>query len=187
MIKAERTGKEFTPAPEGAHSAVCVDVVDLGMVETTWKDKTTKKHKVRVVFQIEETDPANDDRRFAVMAWFVLSMHPKSNLRKFLESWRGKKYKDDDEAWDTDVESMIGVPALIQIVHRTSNDRTFANIDSIMKVPKSMPKIKPDEDYIRVKDREDTPAPAANDDHIDESYDEMPEALDESDESPLPF
>ena len=183
-IKATRPeGKEFTPCPEDAHNAVCVDVVDLGMVESTWEGKTTKKHKVRIVFQVEETDGDNEDKRFIVMGWFVLSMHPKANLRKFLESWRGKPYADDDEAWDQDHELMIGAPALLQVVHNVSGGKTYANIDSIMKLPKGMKKIKPDDDYIRVKDREDYEVPEPE----DTSYDKMPEALEDEDDSEVPF
>jgi hypothetical protein len=33
--------KAFTPAPEGLHQAVCVDVVDLGLAEGPWGAKPT--------------------------------------------------------------------------------------------------------------------------------------------------
>jgi len=48
-IIAKETRKEWTQAPEGLWPAVCVDVVELGLVETAWG----KKEKVRLVWQIE--------------------------------------------------------------------------------------------------------------------------------------
>ncbi len=54
VAKATGGGGTFEPAPAGVHSAVCVDVVDLGIVEATYEGKTTKKHKIRVVWQIGE-------------------------------------------------------------------------------------------------------------------------------------
>jgi len=181
-IKATRPKSNFKPAPDGQHNSVCCDVVKMENVKCTYKDEVSYKDKIRVVFQVEETDADNEDKRYIVTGWFVLSMHPKANLRKFMESWRGKPYKDDDEAWDAEFEDMYGAPALIQVVHNVTRDATYANIDSIMKLPKGMKKISPDSDYIRFKDRpdEDAPAPAK-----DTSYDEAPEGLE--DDSDLPF
>ena len=45
----------YTPAPEGVHDAVCCDVADLGIVETTWQGETKSQHKVRLVWQLAKT------------------------------------------------------------------------------------------------------------------------------------
>jgi hypothetical protein len=42
---------------------------------------------------------------------FTLSMHEKSTLRQFLESWRGKAFTEK-EALSFDVTALIGKPCL---------------------------------------------------------------------------
>lgn len=154
IIAKGANSKNWVPAPEGQHVAVCCDVVDLGIVDSHWQGEVTKKHKARIVFQIEETNPDFDDKPFIVSRQFTLTMHENGGLRPFLESWRGKKYTDEEAVQDFDIEKMVGVPALIQITHNTGNNaKTYANIDSVMRLPKSMKPFEID-GYIRVKDRE---------------------------------
>jgi hypothetical protein len=49
-IIARDNRKEFTPAPEGLHQGVCVDVVDLGLVAGIYGEK----HKVELRWQLEQ-------------------------------------------------------------------------------------------------------------------------------------
>jgi len=187
IIAKREGGKDFKPAPEGQWPAVCCDAVDMGMVKVTFENKTMEKHKARLVFMIPETDPDFDDKQFIVSATFNLTMHEKGRLRPFLESWRGKKYTDKETDAGVDIEKMVGVDALIQIVHNTgSNGKTYANVDSIMRLPKGMEKVVND-GYTRVKDREETDNTDsdATSEAAKDGYDEMPEGLDESDD--LPF
>ena len=111
----------FTPCPPGAHHAVCVDVVDLGTVETQWG----MKPMVRLVWQVEETMP--DGRPFFASQRFGASLHEKSTLRKFLESWRGKPLSADDLK-GLDLEKLIGVNALLNVVQTSKDGRIFSNI-----------------------------------------------------------
>lgn len=144
------TGATFTPAPEGQHVAVCVDVVDLGIVETTWKDQKKQVHKCRIVFEIGER--MQDGRPFTVSQQFTASLGEKANLRKFLESWRGRAFTKDELA-GFDTEQLIGAPAVVQVVHAEKGDRTYANINSVMKLMKGLARLAPSGQYIRVKDR----------------------------------
>ena len=56
-----REDPSLYPVPEeGLHSAVLVDAVDLGQLETPWGPK----HKVSLIFELETTD--EEGRRFIV-------------------------------------------------------------------------------------------------------------------------
>ena len=58
MVMAQgSSGKKYTPAPAGTHQAVCVDVVDLGVIEKTWQGKTRRQPCVQFRFQILATNP----------------------------------------------------------------------------------------------------------------------------------
>ena len=77
-----------------------------------------------------ERKPRQLSRRFAV------STSKKSNLRKFLTSWRGKAFSDEElKSFDTD--TLLGQTAMLQIVHDESGE--YANIDGVMQIPRGMP------------------------------------------------
>lgn len=146
-ILAKKPDSTFSPAPEGLHHAVCVDVIDLGIKETAWGDR----HKIRIVWQIEETN-AETGRRFEVRKQFNLSLHEKATLRKDLESWRGRKFSED-ELNGFDVEKLLGANCQVQVVHGISDDASiWANVQAIVPPPKNVPKLSPS-DYTRLKDR----------------------------------
>jgi len=150
-IIAKEPKGNFIPAPPGQHSAVCVDVVDLGMLEVTFVKETTTKHKIRLVWQIEEV--MADNKPYLASKMYTLSLHQKAQLRKDLESWRGKQFSPE-ELEGFDVENLLGVNCLLNIIQEVSNKngKTYSNIAIIMRLPKGMNPLKA-RDYIRVCDR----------------------------------
>jgi len=151
-IFAREPESRFSPCPEGLHQAVCVDVVDLGMMVTQWGDKP----KVRIVWQIDEVDPVTG-RRYDVRGMYTLSLSEKSTLRKHLESWRGRKFSPA-ELRGFDLENLIGINCQLQVIHNLSDEgRTFANVQAIVPANAKAPKIAPD-GYVRERDRLPTDA-----------------------------
>src|SRR4051794_14606703 len=120
--------KTYTPAPEGTHQAICMDVIDLGRLPNTFKPGTTQ-HKVNIVWQIDEL--RDDGKRHQVYKRYTLSLNEKANLRHDLESWRGKAFTRDEEM-GFDVETVIGVNCLVNIQHATKDGKTYANVKSVM-------------------------------------------------------
>jgi hypothetical protein len=104
IIATAGDSKLYTPAPVGAHQAVCVDVIDKGIVEVTYAGKTKKQHKISLAWQIDET--RDDGKRFLVYKRYTLSLNEKATLRKDLESWRGKAFTRDEEM-GFDVEQVL--------------------------------------------------------------------------------
>lgn len=153
-------GKTFDPAPAGVHQGVCVDVIDLGVLDVTWQGKSKKQHKINVAWQIAEK--RDDGKPFLVFKRYTLSLNEKASLRKDLESWRGKAFTRDEEM-GFDVESVIGANCLLNIQHNQVADKTYANVVSIMPLVKGMPKMEAS-DYIRKQDRPSEDAPVGYDD-----------------------
>lgn len=151
-IVARNPEKYFTPCPEGLHHGVCVDVVDLGLVDTTFG----RKHRVRLAWQIADTDPATG-RRHDCIKTYTISLHKKATLRADLESWFGRKLTEDEVQSGFDLERLLGVNAMLNILHDDKEDGTvFANVRAIMACPKGTPKLVP-LDYTR---RQDRPGPS---------------------------
>lgn len=157
LIATAGDSKTFTPAPEGTHQAVCVDVIDQGMKPNKFKPGT-EQHKVDLAWQI--TELRDDGKRFVVYKRYTLSLNEKASLRHDLESWRGKAFTRDEEM-GFDVETVIGVNCLLNVVHNASADgpRVFANVKSVMPLIKGMLKIAPLA-YVRATpDASNEPAP----------------------------
>ncbi len=145
IVKDSR--KEYTPAPEGLHLAVCVDVIDKGFQDTPWGPK----QKLQIAWQLEQVNPETG-KRFMAFKQYTASLNEKSTLSKDLEAWRGKKFKKEDRD-GFDVEKLIGANAQVQIVHNVAdNGNVYGNVQAIVPLGKGMTKIAA-EDYTRAKDR----------------------------------
>jgi hypothetical protein len=133
---ASDKGGNFERCPEGNHIARCYHVVDLGLQATPWGPK----QKVRIAFELPNElmkDGENEGKPFSVASNYTLSLNEKANLRKHLEAWRGKSFTDE-ELQGFDIKTVLGHPCMIQVIHNTKGDRTYANIASIATLPKGM-------------------------------------------------
>ncbi len=167
-IVAKNDSVKAPQVPDGQHIAVCCDVQDLGVLEVTYRSETKKQRKIVVWFQFGQVD--DDGNRYLIGQRFTLSMHEKANLRKFLEAWRGKPYTEDQAREGVDVENMIGVPALLQTA---TNDREYANVTAIMRLPKDMPVIEV-QSYTRHKDRDLVEAGVTQSESLGDDEDGLP-------------
>lgn len=141
------SGKEFTPAPEGAHQAVCVDVIDRGLMDTPWG----QKRKLDIRWQISEDMP--NGKPFLVSKRYTASLNEKATLRKDLESWRGKAFSED-ELEEFDVDVLIGVNCLVNVAHnQDAKGRTWANVLSVTPLVKGMVKMAVDPSYVMERNR----------------------------------
>jgi hypothetical protein len=147
ILASDKGGGDFKPVPEGQAVGICDMMVDLGLQDG---GSFGPKHKVYIRFQVPEhrvqytdRDGVEQDKPAVIGVQFTVSLSDKSNLRPFLEGWRGKRFTGE-EVREFDITTIAGKPALLNIVHEAGEGRnagkTFANIASIMPVPKGMPK-----------------------------------------------
>jgi hypothetical protein len=150
----------FVPPPNGLHNAVCVDVVDLGVVNTNFGPKP----QVRISFEIDKLmppDPRNPavQKPYVASRWFTKSIGKKANLRKFAEDWRGRQFTPA-ELEKFDLEKMLNAPAQILIQPSVRADGSTSNgITAIMRVAAGVQPLQPSGFYERVKDRKPQGAP----------------------------
>jgi len=143
LIATEGESKIFNPAPEGLHQAVCVDVIDKGMRPTQWGEK----HKCQIRWQIAELDP-DTGKRFLVIQTYTVSLNEKANLRQILESWRGKKFTED-ELKSFDVETVVGSNCQLNLIHAAKDGgRIYANVKAIVPIGKKAERLVA-QDYTR--------------------------------------
>lgn len=69
---------------------------------------------------------------------YSLSLSEKSNLRRDLQSWRGREFTAK-ELEGFAVESVVTVPCMLSVIHKQSaQKKTYANISSISGLPKGV-------------------------------------------------
>ena len=158
-VSTKQTGGNFTPCPEYTGRAVCVDITPLRAYDTDYG----VKQKFKIAFELDMLDRT----RNPVQPWVVMtapmtaSLHEKAGLTKFLKDWHGRALTAE-ETTSLDLDSLIGRPATVVIVHEQSQDgtKTFSNIKLIM-AHKSGEPLKPSGLWIRMEDR-----PPKDDDQV---------------------
>jgi hypothetical protein len=131
-----------TLIPEGDYVAVCTRVIDLGDQFSQLYGKTNRK--VMFCWELPECTVDVEGKPMPKMTSreFTLNLGEKSNLRPFLQSWRGKAFTED-ELKGFDLRNLLGAPAYIQIIHNEKGSKTYDDINSIMRLPKGMEKPTP--------------------------------------------
>ncbi len=143
-------GSDFPLAPSGLHTAICVDVHDLGIVETPWG----AKHRVALIWQLgDELDEKG--KPYEVRKAYGFSLGKKASLRADLESWRGRPFTAE-ELLGWDLEQIIGKQCQVMISHVDKADKTYANVTAVVPAAKRQ-KVPFPAGYIRRKDREPQP------------------------------
>jgi hypothetical protein len=155
MIIAKAEPTNFEPAPTGTIQAVCAFVSDIGFQEGEYQGEKNVMHKVIVSWELSEK--MKDGRPFMMSKYYTLSLGDKANLKKDLESWRGKVFTEEERA-GFDIEKLIGANCLLTVIaHKADKDKRV--IAGIAALPRTMPKIaisqtEPSEKYKAWIDRE---------------------------------
>ena len=141
MIKAKVKEQNREKVPSGTHIARCYSMVHIGTVTWEYLGEVKETDKVRISFEIpaelREFKPGEMEP-MVISKEYTLSMHEKSNLRKDLESWRGKSFTES-EARDFDILNLIGVACSLGVIHRENKSgNVYANISSLSGLPKGV-------------------------------------------------
>lgn len=128
-------GGSFEICPAGTYAARCYQIIDLGHQTVEWQGTAKVVPKVRITWEVNEQ--MSDGRPYSISKEYTASIGPKSNLRKDLEAWRGRPFTED-ELRAFSLENVLGAPCFIGIAHVQKGEKTFANINSIMALPKGM-------------------------------------------------
>jgi hypothetical protein len=133
-VLQSKAGGDFKPHPEGIHSAVCVDVIDLGLVETEFQGQRRLVNKVRLAFETEQKN--EEGKNCIITKTFTASLHPKAKLADFLGKWRGRPVVPGESI---DLAKLVGANCTLVISHQQNMvGRTYASIDAVSKPTKRL-------------------------------------------------
>jgi hypothetical protein len=127
----------FAPIEEGTHLGVCCMLIDLGMQYSEVYKNSSRK--VLIGWEIPDETIELDDGPHprTITKQYTASLGESANLRQDLAAWRGRDFTGAElEAFD--LRNIVGKSCLINVIHKESNGKTYANIQNIMALPKGM-------------------------------------------------
>ena len=129
LTLTSKDGGDFKPHPEGIHPAICVDVMDLGLMETEFQGVRKMVNKLKLVFESEQK--TEDGKACSVSKNFTASLHPKAKLAEFQGKWRGRPVLPGETI---DLAKLIGASCTLVISHQQNLvGKTYASIDAVSK------------------------------------------------------
>jgi hypothetical protein len=118
-------------------------MIHIGTIKESYQGEEKFINKVRLSFELPTElkvyKEENGEQPAVLSKEFTLSLSEKSNLRAFLNSWRGKALTEE-ECKAFDIAVLAGKPCTLSVIHKTSkvSGKTYAEIASIGGVMKGM-------------------------------------------------
>lgn len=142
MINATNSGVKRELIPAGNYVARCYSMVHIGTVTELILGESKRLNKVRITWELPTElrvfKEENGEQPMVISQEFTLSMNEKANLRKFLESWRGQGFTEE-QAKSFDITKLLGVPCMLSIIHKqTKKGNEYETIASIAAMPKGL-------------------------------------------------
>jgi hypothetical protein len=140
-IVATTNSKPRELIPAGNYVARCFSMIEIGTVKEEYQGKQKTAYKVRIGWELPNERRVFKEERgeepMSISKTYTLSMNEKANLRKDLESWRGKAFTED-EAKSFDITALLGKPCMLNIIHKKSLDgtKTYERISGITPLMK---------------------------------------------------
>lgn len=132
----DRVKPKLPPVEPGVYMAVCIGVIDLGEQYSEMYKKYS--NKVMIIWELpgEMVEVDGEQKPRQLSREFVFSDSNKSHLRKFIESWNGRSYTDD-EFGEFEIFDQVGKPCQLNVV--LNETKEYSNVDNLMPIPKGFP------------------------------------------------
>lgn len=129
----------FEQTPAGVFLGRCYKMIDLGTQPASKVNGKLFKpaRKIMLYWELLKDDKGQDvrmedgERPFRISNEYTWSTWKTARLRQVLDSWRGVPFTDE-EADGFEITKLLGVYCTIQVIHKVSGDKTYANIGAIL-------------------------------------------------------
>jgi hypothetical protein len=142
LVVENTGGGSFTPVPPGVHLARLYRIIDLGTQKSEFEGKINHLHKVKFVWEVHGEDEKNKPlvtdkgEPMVITKDYTLSWGEKANLRKDLESWRGKPFSAEEQR-RFELKNILDQWCMINVQHKPrQKGGVFANIIGVTPVPR---------------------------------------------------
>ena len=140
-LQAPKQTQRVIP-PEGTLKARCISLIQIGTVPVEWAGETKWLEKIRLTFELPEElhkfKDGEDEKPLVISQEYTLSMGEKANLRPVVEGIIGTSLHQE-EADSFDVETIVGMPCLLNVKHKKSaKGNVFPIIETATPLMKKM-------------------------------------------------
>jgi hypothetical protein len=130
------------PVPAGAHVARLYQIVHVGTVPSTYQGEARDADQIRLTFELcnkkKEFVEGEGEKPLSISTRFeTYSMGKKANLRRLIEGMLGTKLHDD-EAYNFNLDDILGSECLLTVVHTERDGNTYANIQGASPLPEGL-------------------------------------------------
>lgn len=140
-MKASKPESNYEAPPKGNHVARLYQIIYLGTTSYDYMGESKRSTKVRMTFELcderKEFKPGEGEKPFSISREFGFYMGKQSKLRPFVEGYVGTSLSDD-EAYEFDIDDMLGKACLLNVVHGEKDGKVYGNIASASPLPKGM-------------------------------------------------
>ena len=138
-------GSSYEQCPTGMQAAVCSAVHNLG-TQPGYRGQGTR-HMIGLIFELAACQTEGDfaGKRFLRSTTYTASLGDRSNLRRDLESWRGRAFAAKElELFN--VRTIAGKNCTLNLVEKpTNNGRTCVVIANVLPPIKGQKKLVPEQ------------------------------------------
>lgn len=132
----DRAKPKLPPVEPGVYIGICVGVIDLG--EQYSEKFKNYRNEVQIVWELvgETVEVDGEQKPRQLSRTFSVAASKKSNLRGFLSGWNGVQYSDE-QFQEFDLFEQAGKVCQLNVVLNDTGE--YANVDSVIPLPKGMP------------------------------------------------
>ncbi len=132
----DRAKPKLPPVEPGVYIGICVGVIDLG--EQYSEKFKNYRNEVQFVWELvgETVEVDGEQKPRQLSRTFSVATGKKSNLRSFISGWNGVQYSDE-QFQDMDLFDQAGKACQLNVVLNDTGE--YANVDSVIPLPKGMP------------------------------------------------
>lgn len=128
----EHGGGDFKSAPAGTHMGRCIRLVDIGTQHGEYQGKPTVRKQLVITWELPN-ELMDDGKPFIASKFYTASLGEKANLRKDLESWRGRAFSEEELA-GFDLRNILNKPCMLSLIEKENSTKT--KVAGVMAAPK---------------------------------------------------
>ena len=121
--------REYENHPEGVFVAELVMFTDEGEVETQYGTRH------RGFYELQTGQVSTDGQPLTFRLYVYASASERARMTELRNACAGRKLSKQERVGEFDPDSLLGQKLQVQLVHNTSGDKTYVNVESMMPLP----------------------------------------------------
>jgi len=154
LLATDTGGGDFKKVSQGAHIAVCNQIIDLGEQTSEWEGNVKILPKCYVRFEVPsqrhtwtDKDKIEHEGPMIIGKTYTVGLGEKYTMRMHFEGWRGKAFTEAEKK-GFEIRQMLGQACQLSVTHKPKpgGSGTYAKIDAIMALPEGVVAPEPEND-----------------------------------------